>query len=60
MHGDVYGKCGIEPLEFAVNYTRNDVSGNGGIEPHKLESTIMICKLRRNEQKESMSEFFMV
>lgn len=43
-----------------LNYTRNDVTGNGGIEPHKLESTVMICKLRRNEQKESMSEFFMV
>ena len=43
-----------------LNYTRNDVTGNGGIEPHKLESTVMICKLRRNEQKESMSEFFMM
>ncbi len=58
---------GIEPLEFVVNLYKkwkesihDDVSENGGIEPHELESTVMICKLRRKELKESMSEFFMM
>jgi hypothetical protein len=56
---------GIEPLELVVNLYKKwkesihaDVSENGGIEPHELESTVMIRKLRRKEYKESMSEFF--
>jgi hypothetical protein len=40
-----------------LNYTRNDVTGNGGIEPHKLESTVMICKLRRMSRKNLCRNF---